>query len=288
MDYLCEVSRSIEFIEKNLKNQFDVKDVAAEVGFSFYHFHRIFLATTGYTVSDYIQKRRLTEASRELTDTDRSILEIALDYQFNFAETFSRSFARQFKTTPSKYRKNGKHCHLFETQPLKITENTNLKEEFSLTPQITHIDTFTVAGTMHFPHTSEVSTEISMHFKEFRQVMQNKIHGIIDPGTTYGILVPDLTAGKDERIQYLTCVQIQPSVKQGFGIYTYQVPAHLYAIFTHRRPISALVETYRYIYGNWLPRSKYIVAEELPLIEVYDDRFKVNRSELDIYIPIIE
>lgn len=82
MSYLGKVKKSLEFIESNLKEELRLLNVARVVAFSPYHFHYVFGATVGESFKDYIRKRRLTEAAHELRKSERRIIEIALDYQF--------------------------------------------------------------------------------------------------------------------------------------------------------------------------------------------------------------
>ena len=68
----------------------------------------------------------------------------------------------------------------------------------------------------------------------------------------------------------------------------WQVPAATYACFTHRGPITRLSETINYVYGAWLPRSKYQRDENRPELERYDERFRDGGpdSELDYLVPV--
>lgn len=70
---------------------------------------------------------------------------------------------------------------------------------------------------------------------------------------------------------------------------TYKVvPAHRYAKFVHKGPVSGITETYNYIYEEWLPNSGQEYDWEACEVEWYDERFKIEEedSEFDIYIPI--
>ena len=67
-----------------------------------------------------------------------------------------------------------------------------------------------------------------------------------------------------------------------------RVPAHKYAKFVHKGPISNIMETYNYIYNEWLPKSGHEYDSEACEVDWYDKRFKMEEadSEFDIYIPI--
>mgnify|MGYP001271519291 CR=1 FL=1 len=103
------VNRAIQHIERDLQHALTVEEVAASVHYSRFHFVRLFQGMTGETVYDYIRKRRLHEAARELLTTNKTILEIALDYQYQSHEAFSRSFKRAFGQCPRSYRQRGRY-----------------------------------------------------------------------------------------------------------------------------------------------------------------------------------
>ena len=70
MDILNRVVSSVEFIEENLDKPITLAEVSRAVNFSPFHFHRIFRAFVGESVSDYIKKRRLTKAAEQLINTE--------------------------------------------------------------------------------------------------------------------------------------------------------------------------------------------------------------------------
>src|SRR6056297_474066 len=107
-DYLNELINSIEFIENNLNKNIRVSDVSEYTGFSLFHFHRVFVKATGESIKEYILKRKMSEASKEILDSDKKIIDISFDYGYENPETFSRSFKKLFGVSPTKYRKNKK------------------------------------------------------------------------------------------------------------------------------------------------------------------------------------
>lgn len=80
MDYLEQLEKAIEFIENNINEDIKVDEVAGVVGYSYYHFHRIFEAVLGETAGNYIRSRRLARAANDLLYTDRRILDIAVSF----------------------------------------------------------------------------------------------------------------------------------------------------------------------------------------------------------------
>jgi AraC family transcriptional regulator len=66
------------------------------------------------------------------------------------------------------------------------------------------------------------------------------------------------------------------------------LPAHHYALFTHRGAATDLARTFQTIFDEWFPRSDYAPANSFDF-ELYDARYNPHDeslSEVDIYIPV--
>jgi len=101
------VARAIDFIEDSLKEEIGIADAAYAASYSLYHFCRLFNRYVHHSPYDYLIRRRLTEAALELKETDRKIIDIAFDYQFNSHEAFCRAFKRFTGMQPKEWRKKG-------------------------------------------------------------------------------------------------------------------------------------------------------------------------------------
>jgi len=84
-----------------------IESVAAELGMSVGHLHRLF-KTEPLSPSQYLWSRRLEACSRELLDPRRakvSVAEIAFSWGFNDAAHFSRAFRERFNCAPREWRR---------------------------------------------------------------------------------------------------------------------------------------------------------------------------------------
>lgn len=63
MDSLKRMNRALTYIEENLTNDIDFKEVAKLAFCSDYHFKRMFSFLAGISLSEYIRRRRLTLAN---------------------------------------------------------------------------------------------------------------------------------------------------------------------------------------------------------------------------------
>lgn len=105
MSYHPAVQQAIDYIELNLERELTGQKIAAQAGFSFHHFHRIFLGETGMTMSEYIRTRRLACAASALLHTNERILDLALKCGFESQEAFGRAFKKIYGLPPARYRR---------------------------------------------------------------------------------------------------------------------------------------------------------------------------------------
>ncbi|MCY8544591.1 helix-turn-helix transcriptional regulator [Bacillus vallismortis] len=104
MYYEKAVQKTIDWIECNLHEQIASEDIVNVSGFSKFHFHRIFQKEVGMSVASYIRLRRLATAATALLYTDFRIMDIALYYQFESQESFTRTFKKLYHMPPGTYR----------------------------------------------------------------------------------------------------------------------------------------------------------------------------------------
>lgn len=109
---------AVKFIEENLCNPITQEDIANNCFCSLSGLQKTFQYATHHSIKDYIEKRRLTEAARDLLNSDDSITEISLKYQYGSPEVFTRAFVRIWGEKPSSFRRNRKFSQLFA--PLDI------------------------------------------------------------------------------------------------------------------------------------------------------------------------
>ena len=107
MDGMSPILHSLEVIENQISEKLTVDHIASSVHFSKVHYQRLFREMVGDSVMDYVTKRKLTLAGKELLETDTAIVDIAIKFGYDSREGFSRSFKAYMGVTPGKYRKYG-------------------------------------------------------------------------------------------------------------------------------------------------------------------------------------
>jgi len=99
------VVKAKKFIEKNLSEPLPLALVAKQAGVSESHFCRLFKEATRLTLTDYINRRRIEWAKRELLKPEVRVSEIAFQIGYQSLSQFNRSFARFTGNSPTNFRR---------------------------------------------------------------------------------------------------------------------------------------------------------------------------------------
>jgi AraC-like DNA-binding protein len=104
--YIRLINKTEDYIEQNLKKPISLADLAKNANLSDYHFHRIFKKHSSETVNKFITRFKLERIAIFLfVNSTISITDIAMDYGYNDASAFSKTFKRHFGLSPINYRK---------------------------------------------------------------------------------------------------------------------------------------------------------------------------------------
>ncbi len=281
---IVRINEAIDFIEDNLDRPLSLKTISDIAGFSLFYFHRIFACSTGYTLAEYIRKRRLAEASIEITETDKKIIDIAFDFQFESQESFTRAFKKEFNVTPAYYRKW--RPHIPQLVPARLNIKTSYEGGELMEPVIREIGELKLVGIKHFG----VDKDIPEVWEKMGPYYGNiKYQAKPEVGIEYSYGDP---AKNDGKYWIMAASLVEKIEDVPDGLESAVIPAQKYAVFTHKGVIGTIGKTFVYIYKEWLPNSKLELASDFNL-QWYDERFTVKGEmgqsedcEVDILIPI--
>lgn len=94
----------MQYIRTHYTESITQQQVAKRFYFSVEYFSRFFKKNTGMTFKEYLTRYRVAEAKKEILDTDKSILNIAVDHGFSDARGLINAFKKIYGTTPLQYR----------------------------------------------------------------------------------------------------------------------------------------------------------------------------------------
>ncbi|AOS43018.1 Right origin-binding protein [Lacunisphaera limnophila] len=290
--YRQAVLRSLDTIEQGLRRPLALHALARRAGFSLWHFHRIFAEHTGESLGSYLRKRRLTAAAGELARSDRSVLDVALDYQFESHEAFTRAFKAAFDATPSEFRRTGKLAWLRTRPEITPARLHALPTQTTMKPRIVSLPALNLLGlsARFVPPLSPAADNLDVVPKLYERFcpLIPGLPAMLDQYIYGAARYPTDRAGAnpDER-EYLASINVAAGTKPKKPLVLWSIPAGTYACFTHRGPIARFGETIHYVFGTWLPRSKFIHGDG-PNLDRQDERFGDGGpdSEFDFLIPV--
>ena len=96
--------RARDLIDRAYDTPLDLSALAAEAGYSKFHFARAFAAAYGETPRAYLTRRRIERAKSLLRAANLSVTEICFIVGFESLGSFSALFRRLVGQTPSAYR----------------------------------------------------------------------------------------------------------------------------------------------------------------------------------------
>lgn len=276
-----DLDKAIRFIEAGLKTKLILEDIAEQANMSAWHFHRVFLASTGITVGEYIRKRRMSEASKELVFTTKPIKQLAGEYQYESQAAFTRSFSSVYNISPGRLRRQV--CPLQFFNAIIYLK----KGDKMIKPSIQHKDGFRVVG-ISCQSTMKENNIVAL-WNNFHESICGKVPQAVHPDVALGICfyMDCAEMNEDTPFTYLAGVEYPEELPVPAGLESRNVPASDYAVFEHHGTLDNLQDTYAAIYGEWLPNSEY-KRKATDDFELYDNRFKYGfgDSVMEIWVPV--
>ncbi len=110
-----QVKRVSDFVLVDPGRDLTLEMLAEQVGFSPYHFARLFRQTTGESPHQFVVRLRIEKAQLLIRETDESLASIALESGFANQSHLTRIFKRFLGLTPKAYRQSLEPPHIFAT-----------------------------------------------------------------------------------------------------------------------------------------------------------------------------
>jgi AraC family transcriptional regulator len=288
------------YIQTHLEQDLSLAVLAERVGFSAFHFHRIFREIIGEAVKEYIRRLRIERGAYRLKISEQTILEIALDAGFKTHESFTCAFKRQFGVTPSEFRDNflrlsrerKKHVQPRYIADYNLPDETGLLPNRSTSAQVRleHVRPIIVAFVRHvgpYDKLLEKGSPMSLLWDElFQWGNENKL--INAASLLIGLPQDDPSVTPPEKQRFDVCVQISEFRNPSGHIGCQMISAGFFGVGRHYGSFDNLAETYMHVYDSLVTTGKYQLRNQIPF-EVYSysqvkDDIRIHFT--DIYLPI--
>lgn len=145
-DKIVAVSKMQKYIDAHVEDEISLEDLGCACGYSKYYALRIFKELTGKTPFEVIRAIRLTNAAELLRDSERKVVDVALNNGFDSHDGFTKAFSRQFEITPQKYSNETPAINYFIHYPieayyiLKDGKESMTKEKVSRTVTVSVVN----------------------------------------------------------------------------------------------------------------------------------------------------
>jgi AraC family transcriptional regulator len=275
---------SVSYIEEHLRESPSLPEIAGAAGYSCYHFIRLFSGITGFTPREYLLKRKLTEAAREILSTEGRIIDIAFGFDFQNHETFTRAFRKEFAINPAEFRKKKDRSSLRFLDRLWPNSAEAAGDQRNAEPELIGMGKISFVGL-----TATISTDYSEIGRMWAILSEEKesISRRLLPERFWqlGYWSDDTPEGDFICMAALEARDLEDVPMRFIGK---TVPASRYLKFIHRGISSRVGETYRFIYEKYLPGTSHRLT--LPYnLEFYGPGCRGPmdpESESEIYIPV--
>ena len=280
MNWTKIIEDAIRFIEENITEDLTVGRIAQEVNTSAFYFQKGFSMLCGYTVGEYVRMRRLSLAGEELTSSDIKVIDLAMKYGYDSADSFTKAFTRFHGSTPTDVRQNGASIKAFAPLHIKLTLDGGNTMEYRIEKK----PAFKVMGVSKIVGYGNGYSEIPKFWDEVFAKPDNKIMGV------YGVCLDDEIMGDEFR--YMIADDYNEEMAKAEGFEVKEIPARTWAVFPCRGAMpQALQNVNTQVFNEWLPASNYEIAGGFN-IEFYTDETKYALGAQDpeyyseIWVPV--
>ena len=296
MQQIQILQKVIDYIDEHIKEEINPMDLARIAGYSPFHFYRLFNQHIGFSIMEYVLRRKLQYALYELAN-GKKIIEIAMDYGFHTHAGFTKAFKRCFGCPPSLYKL---HCPVSLPNRLDLLK-LQQKEVggIVLQPKMISRDAFWVAGKKFEIQAGNISfTRDAPAFWEnggFNDgAVETDLYKLLNP-KKHGEYCFNISHDIVENLfTFLFAVDYEQDTIIPTEMVKWEIPAATYAVF--RTPlvevdqfVSSIKGTWRYIIEDWLPHSDYEVDEVSYDFEYYDENchhWDHEKIYMEIHLPV--
>ncbi|WP_179031567.1 AraC family transcriptional regulator [Paenibacillus kribbensis] len=289
MDLLKSMNEAIKYIEENLTNEIDFKEVARLAYCSEFHFKRMFSFLAGTTLSEYIRRRRLTLAAFELKDSNVKVIDIAIKYGYNSPDSFARAFQNLHGLTPSEARINGRSLKAYP----RMTFQLSIKGGSEMNYRIEEKGAFRIVGIQkRVPIIfNGVNPEIAAMWESLdgetinnlKRISNVEPMGMLSASTNFSEGRMKEKGELDHYIGVATTKECPDNLTQ------LEVAASTWAVFEAIGSFpDALQDVWGRIYSEWFPSSNYEQIEGPEILWNENKDITSPNFKSEIWIPIMK
>ena len=289
MDLLRNMNRALHYIDENLTNDIDFREVARLALCSEYHFKRMFSFLAVITLSEYMRRRRLTLAAFELKDSNIKVIDVAIKYNYSSPDSFTRAFQNLHGITPSEAKKNGSSLKAFP----KMTFQLSIKGGNEMNYRIEEKEAFHIVGIKErVPIIFHgVNPKIAAMWESLNDETVRKLKELSNV-TPLGLLSASLNFSEgrmEEKGQLDHYIGVATTKDCPDDLVQLEVPVGIWAVFEAVGPFpETLQNVWGRIYSEWFPSSNYEQVEGPEILWNEHKNVTSPTFKSEIWIPVLK
>lgn len=279
----------VDYIENNIYNKITLDELSLETGISKYYLHRMFKSLTGESIIEYVQSRKLSSSISELVYTNKRIIDIAMDYGFNYEQSYIRAFKKKFGHTPLKIRTD--ELSLLLTEKINPSDILTVDNSITYKPFFVFKQKFNIVGNEHKILSKSGDSTANEYGRDFFYNCKDKVNNSVNSHIYLGYT--DWSENDKGYIYYMPSVQVKDLNNIPNGMKGVSIPAHKYVVFRFIgffKPDDIkgkhVGRVLAHLYRKWIFQSDFKFADSFRLEYIDTSLTKDNYCELDIYQPI--
>lgn len=282
MEWMQNLKMAIDYIEDNLEGEISYEKAAQISGCSVHYFQRIFTGVTGISLSEYIRRRRMTQAGLELQANQCKVIDVALKYGYTSPTAFNRAFQMIHGITPAAAKKSGSRLNAYPPIKFKVS----VSGEEALRYRIEEKKAMRLIG-ITTPLVEDMTLN-QINVPHFWQTVidsdaYDKIHNL-SMGEPSGIIGCSVYQHHDD-FYYAIAAASSQAVPE--GMQEIIIPKATWVIFECCVPYKDSVQKiFQRFVSEWLPFSgyRYAMLPDLEIYPFYEDYEQSSVSEVWIAI----
>ena len=272
---LDELNKSIDYIDENVTKELSLLDISKFVGLPAQHYRNLFVFLSGIGLSEYIKKRKLYFANKDLLNNEL-VTNIATKYGYSIGG-FTKSFKAWSGYLPSKIYEN----QILISYP-KLSFSINVTGGINMKTRIVEQPKFNIVGvqkrvSMQFEGVNKEIEQLANSITEQQEKEMYRLQDIEPKEIVYVSYNADEDFTKEEG--YLThmvgVLTTENDISNQLDIIN--IKESKWVVFENEVEFpKVLQDTYAKIYSEWLPVTEYKLSD-LPMFSFT----KFNSSNKD-------
>ncbi|AKQ57881.1 AraC family transcriptional regulator [Bordetella hinzii] len=269
--YAARLEPVLQWLASHPQASPDLHQLADLACLSPYHFHRVYRAMMGETVSDTAQRMRMQRAAVELTRGQDDLARVARRAGYQSLASFSRAFGASYGVPPGRYRAQ------------RLLQRSS-KEPVMYTVHIRPCPALTLAALAHQGDYQRIGESFD------RLTMLAVGQGLLGeaPGPWIGVYYDDPQQVAAARLRSHAGVALAAGRTVAAPLETLAIPAMTCAVLEYVGPYSEIDHAYNWMFSAWLPDSGR-EPHDFPMFEEYvNDPRNTPAAELltRIHLPL--